>query len=291
MSLIKVDLDASEIIELAHKLPEAVQEALAKAAEFLSLEMHARITERVNAQLKSRRGIYLDNLHITQESDLTWLIVLDEPALWIEEGLEEHEMIDNLLGGQGVKTALDGSKYRAIPFHHTGLPSAITPEQQNLQNAIKKQLKRAKNELTGTRGIPYKKIERDPSGMPYTGRLHRLNVNTPIKTAHGPGQGWGAIGRPRQGPTGIPFLKGVSIHQKLLKGPDGKPLMDSEGMPQARRDILTFRTVSSKHKGTGRWVHPGLEAKNFMDEAVDWAEDEWKNKIRDQILADLIRKL
>jgi hypothetical protein len=47
---------------------------------------------------------------------------------------------------------------------------------------------------------------------------------------------------------------------------------------------MTFRTVSEDHKAQGRWFHPGLEAKNFLDQSFRWAEARWENEILPALL-------
>jgi len=130
------------------------------------------------------------------------------------------------------------------------------------------------------RKIPFGKIEKDDQGKPKQGLLHSFSItDSPIKTHQGSGQGHGPIGSVRQGPTGIPFLKGVKVYQKEVVGKSGKKSI--------QKQIMTFRIVSSKMKGTGRWFHPGVEAKHFMDEALDWAKKEFEKTMKDRISAEI----
>jgi hypothetical protein len=48
---------------------------------------------------------------------------------------------------------------------------------------------------------------------------------------------------------------------------------------------MTFRVVSSKHKGV-KWEHPGIEGTHFFEEAETWAKQQWDN----QIVPDILRK-
>lgn len=204
-----------------------------------------------------------------------WDITVAEGSSFVCQGVvihnSSHEMIDDLLKGKGVKTSKDGSRYRSIPFEHgPGKGAAsMTPAQLTLQQTIKDEMKK--------RNIPYGKIEKDAKGNPLSGMLHSFDVhNGPPKTAEGPGQGWGKIGQPRQGPTGIPFLHGVRVYQKLVE--------NAKGEKSAKRAIMTFRTVSSKMKGTGRWVHPGLQPTKIFEDTVEWAHKEWDTNIAPKIL-------
>jgi hypothetical protein len=193
--------------------------------------------------------------------------------MWIEEGMPPHEMIDNLLKSPKAKTSKDGSKYLSIPFKHNKGPTQQTAPQTSLTDTIKSSLKEMNKSRSKGNKIPYAKIETNPDGSPKLGLLHKFDiVDKPLKMSNSPGQGKGPVGAPMQGPTGIPFLKGVRIYQN--KNAQGK----------VERTIMTFRTVSSKMKGTGRWFHPGLEPVKFLDQAFDWAMKEWETKMKPAII-------
>jgi hypothetical protein len=143
---------------------------------------------------------------------------------------------------------LDGKKYRIIPFEHTKGPSQSTPKAQMIVDKLKSELKRAK--------IPYKKIEKTADGSPRVGLLHKINL-------------------PSQKPSPVASheaLHGVRIYQTLNK--NGK----------ARRSIFTFRTVSAGPASDGKWIHPGLEKKQFFEKALEWAEKEFETVILPEIL-------
>lgn len=281
--MLLIDLDMTPLIKMGQGLEGTLREAARKAGSELAPAVHAHIIEEANKKLHARRQAFIDGVNFKQEGPDTWLITLDSSARWIDDGLEPHEMIDDLLSqrkgkSKGPKTSKDGSRYRVIPFFHgpgKG-PTTSTPAEATLQATIKAELKKAPNQLTGGRGIPYAKIENGPNGQPALGLVHSLDVmHAPVKTANGPGQGWGRIGDPRQGATGIPFLQGIRIYQQQVKGPDGKS--------RVKRAIMTFRTVSSKHKGTGRWFHPGLQPVNIFEEAHAWGVRKWETEILPKI--------
>lgn len=249
---------------------------MSDAAHKLAVQAHAHIVEEVQKNLHSSREKYLKELSPPQEeSPGVWKIVLGKKALWIEEGLEEHEMIDDLLKSSKAKTSSDGSKYLSVPFEHNKGPTSQTPEAKSLTDAIKKSMK--------SQGAPWAKMETDAQGNIKTGKVRSFDILTqPIKTKEGPGMGHGPIGAVRQGMTGIPFLKGVQVSQKPGKDPKGKDIMV--------KSVSTFRTVSSKQKGSGMWVHPGFEAKHFFEKAEEWVKKEFA-KIEEEVLVDVIKKL
>jgi len=234
------------------------------------------IVEEVQKKLHSSRQKYLDNLHMEQVDQDTWTIVLDPPAMWIEEGLDEHEMIDDLLKSDKARMTKSGAKVLSVPFEHAKGAAESTPAQRDLTETVKKEMK--------SRGIPYGGLEMDEGGKPKTGLLHSFDVmSAPLKTSDGAGQGAGPVGSVRQGSTGIPFLQGVRVYQKPIKGKDGSV--------SVKKSIVTFRTVSSAQKGTGKWMYPGLEGKNFFDEAAEWAQKEFEDRIRDRIIVTVAKKL
>lgn len=268
---------------MAGGMEAQLNEAARKAGGELAPAVHAKVLELASTKLHARRQKFVDSLSFKQEGPDTWLIVLDKKARWIDDGMEPHDMIDDLLTkksgkGKGPQRAADGSTYRVIPFFHGPGKGATTttPAEATLQQTIKGELRKADNKLTGGKGIPYGKLEHGPNGQPLTGLLHSLDIeHSPRKTESGPGQGWGNIGAVRQGYTGIPFLRGIRIYQKMTKNPDGSS--------SVKRAVMTFRIVSSKMKGTGRWFHPGLKPVHIFDEAHEWGLKQWDTVILPKI--------
>ena len=274
--MIHINLDLGVLGELARDFRPSVDRAMKDAARDLATQTHAHILEEVQQKLHSTREKYVNALNIEQVDEDTWVITLKKDAMFIEEGLPPNkDMLDGLLKSQKAKTAKDGSRYVVVPFQHNKGQTQQTPAQKNLTDTVKAEMKKRK--------IPYGKLENGPDGKPKTGLLHSFDImRNPIKTAHGPGQGKGPVGSVKQGPTGIPFLQGVRVYQHAVK--------DKKGNSKIQKSIMTFRVASSKHKGQGRWVHPGLEAKRFFDEAAKWAVKEFEERIRDQILISVAQK-
>jgi len=144
---------------------------------------------------------------------------------------------------------LKGKTHRVIPFRYDKPESRNTPFTQGLIGEIKQKLK--------TEKVSISKIERNSDGSPRVGKLHEFNLGGPI-----PGKG------------NTPALQRLSIYQSQQK--------DSS---KIRRDVLTFRTVSSGPASEGKWIHPGYDAKRFMDKAMDKAVKDWEEQILPEILA------
>lgn len=270
-----VNIDCTSLIQLVDQLEPAIEAAVKKAGKDLAAMTYAHAVEEANKRLNTRRQMFIDGLSFF-ESEGVWVVNLDAKVRWIDSGLSEHNMLQDLLKSKKAKRAADGSTYLVVPFQHNKGPTQMTPAQANLLDTIKRELK--------NRSIPYGKVERNSDGTPKLGKLHSFDITkAPIKTSHGPGQGKGPIGEVKQGPTGIPLLKGVSIYQKKVK--------DKKGVESVKRSIMTFRVASSKQTGTGRWDHPGLKPVNIMDDAAKWAVEQWEKKIGPQVLAQIIASI
>jgi hypothetical protein len=266
--LFNVFIDASSLQNLASL--ETIQEVSNKAAANLALLTQAKVQELAGERLHSRLEGFRKAVHLDPEGSGVWIISLEKDQEWVNSGYPAHSMIPDLLNSPKAKTAKDGSRYLVVPFQMTaGKVGATqtTPAQQDLVQAMKQQLKQAK--------IPFAKIEKDSSGLPLLGRIHKLNLRTPAKTKEGPGQGWGNIGGPRVGATGIPFLQGSGVYQSL----------NSKG--KVERSVMTFRVASSKHEAEGRWQHPGLEPTHIFEDAYEWALRELDQNIMPAILKEI----
>lgn len=175
---------------------------------------------------------------------------------------------------------IHNSKYLVVPFEHgkgkTAEGGASGSAQNDLNSVLKSEMKR--------RGIPFGKKEMNADGSPKLGKLHSFDINkSPLKLHDGAGQGHGPVGEVRQGKTGTPFLEGVNIYQTAYKGKGGED--------RVRKDIMTFRVVTSKQQGSGVWDHPGNDAMKFMEEGLEWARKEWETKISPEILDAILSKI
>lgn len=305
MADLTVELDMSALKQLGDDFKK-LEGRISHEIQTLAMQTHSHILEEVQTKLHSRRQKYVENLGIQKLNNDLYVITLKEPALWIEDGMPAHSMVDDLLkqspnnpNSKPPKRTKKGELYRVIPFEHSKGPTSQTPAQQSLTATIKEELKKRK--------IPYGKIERDGQGRPLSGMLHKFDIeDRPVKPSdHQPGPpkpakglnitvqnqfgyGHGPAGGVMQGNTGIPFLRGIRIYQRLLFNDDGTPKMDRLGKQRAQRGIMTFRIVKESHKGV-KWNHPGSEGMKFLDEAADWAGRQWQDRILPEILRSLDR--
>lgn len=248
MSDLKFEIDVNAIAQEFGQLKKELSGDLKQAIGGLASMTHAKTLELAN-DIGSLSKTYKDNISFKQLESNIWVVELDEKALWIEEG-RKGGFMEELLNGKSSKTNSKGERYAVIPFEHSKNPTEQSSKAQELSNAIKSELKE--------RGINYRKPEYNSDGSPKLGLIKRFNVNSAkLKDEH------------KDQP-----LKGVAIYQRLDKN-TGK----------VRRDVMTFRVITEKHKEEGKWVHPGMSGKNLMDKAFEWALREWDNKILPEVLA------
>jgi len=267
--MLTVKLNLGAIILATERLKIKADVLLEHAVADLAAQTHAHVVEQASSKLHSTRQKYVDALSYEQAGRGSWTVTLDNSAMWIEEGMPRHEMIDDLLKNGAQVSKKTGARYRVIPLpikSKTQTPASG----QAIRIAAQKALRAAK--------INMRDIEKEVDGRAKVGTLHKLDeVGSPLRTGDGAGQGHGPIGHVRQGMTGTPFLKGMRVMQRQVQS----------APPVIQRTAMTFRVVSSLMKGTGRWVHPGVKAVNLMDEAKAWAEQEFEVRIKPELLAAL----
>jgi hypothetical protein len=244
---LKLSINVDELAQQLQVEVGDIEERVKTAIAGLAAQTHAKVIELVNQNLHSTKGLYIDNLDWHKIEDGVFVVVLKEPAMFIEEGLSPHSMCDDLLK-KNPKISKSGDRYKSIPFGHDKSESQVPSALRSLEQTLKTELKKRK--------IPFKKIEKNADGSPKLGKLHELNIDSDQK-----------------GPTGIPYLQGVNIYQS-----------QSKETGKVSRSIMTFRTVSDKHKALGRWFHPGLDPKHFFEQAFAWSQQVWENEILPEIL-------
>ena len=249
---IPVDLIAAQMQHVKKEL----EEDLRLAVKELSVNTRAHIAEQArngSRKLKTTAGVYIEALEGPKEdsSGNIWVISLDESANWMEDGIKPGtDMKPGLLGGKSSAT---------IPFDHGKNPTQQTETQKNIQIELKAGLAQINKErkANGQTPVNLKKIEKNPDGSPRIGRLHEFDI---------------ASSKPTAGAK-HPALKGLAIYQS-----------EDKKTGKVRRDILTFRTVSTQ-SAPDSWIHPGFEGRNFFEEAYNWALQEWESSVLPRVLA------
>jgi hypothetical protein len=242
----KIQIDAAKIAAQFKEFASQVETDLRKSMGDLASMTHAKVLEMAQAELKTSRKTYTDNLGFEEVSPGVWVVSLAEPAMWVEEGIEPDTDMKPALLKNGT-VGKNGNRYKVIPFNYSRPGSQNSSFTNQIVNDIRQRLKKE--------NVPFKKIEYNKDGSPKTGKLHEFN-----------------FGGEKPGKGNTPAMKGVSIYQSITK------------TGNVRRDILTFRTVSSGAASAEKWIHPGLKGKKYMDVAADWAIKEWENKILPEVM-------
>ncbi len=249
MSNLKIKIDTDAIAKQFGNYALEIKEDLMKGVANLAAATKAHVVDQAQQELTSATFMKFEkSVGMEDVVPGIWVVSIDEKALWIEEGLEPNFDMKPGLLKNATKTSKDGYKYRAIPFDQGKSKSSSTGYEFNLRERVRTALKKE--------NIPFKKIEKNPNGSPRIGLLHKLNLGGEI-----PGKG------------NTPVLQGVSVYQTLTK------------TGNVRRDIMTFRTVSDGPKSSGKWIHPGYDAKKFLDKAQTFAEKIWEEQMLPQILS------
>jgi len=244
MSNLKFNVDIERLSKHLDGVKKDVQEDLTKGVENLASMTHAKTLELATEELTILSKIYKDNVEFSNPAPNFWVVTLKEPAMWIEEGRKSGFM-EELLNGKSARQGKNG-KYAIIPFKHNKNPTEQSPKAYDLAKEIQYELKK--------KGVAWKKIEKNEDGSPRIGRLHSFQFNNPRAIA-------------QKDIHKNPLTKGVSVYQTKQK--DGS----------VRRDIMTFRVISEKHKNEGLWVHPGRQGNKILDKAFDWAMQTWEKDI------------
>lgn len=249
---LKFNIDGDAIANQFKDFKLEVEQDLNKAVANLAAITDAKVKEMASQELHTSRKDFMDSLGFEEVSPGVWVVSVDESGLWIEEGIEANKDMKPGLLKENFKISKDGNRYKSIPFDHGSAPSTQSPATAQVVSYLKQQLKKE--------NVPFKKIERNDNGSPKVGKLHEFNFGNPKGTMGGPGKG------------NTPQLNGLSIYQTVTKSGN------------VRRDILTFRTVSSGPGSEGKWHHSGVEPKKFLDRAMDFAMKTWEEQILPEIM-------
>ena len=265
-------MDFSDLTNINGELEGNLKKIAEQAQMELGVQSHAKGLQLAKERLHSRLTMFQEAWEMDPKDDAFYLILRAE-AVWIDEGLPADYLYPALMNSPNVKTTANGNKILVVPFEHKvgSGPTNTTSYNLELIEAVKKEFKKQK--------IPWQKIQKDDQGRPIHGLLQQIKgINTPIKTHEGPGMGQGEIGQPRQGHTGISYLKGAKLYQV------GRT--DKQGAPYTQRGAITFRTVSENHPD--KWRHPGLDATNIVESTWEWATNELEKVILPKLFKDLI---
>ncbi len=244
-------------------LKQDIQKDLKESAGNLANMTHAKVLELADSDLSSLKSMYKENVKFDDSVPNLWVVTLEEPALWIEDGRKAGFM-EELLNGKSSKSGKNG-KYAIIPFKHNKNPTDQSPKAYDLAKEIQYALKK--------KGVNWKKIETDQDGSPRLGRLHAFNLETARPIAQ------------KESHKGS-LTAGVAVYQNVydqqgqrVVNKDRARHLLSKGMGSVQKDVMTFRVISEKSRNEGAWIHPGRPGNKLFDKAFEWAMQAWEREI------------
>jgi hypothetical protein len=273
-----ISVNADEIAQKIGQTADVISDRLERATKNLSLQARDYIQSKAEEKLNEyQKTQYLEHLYWKEISPGIWVVELDPKVAYLEDGRPARSMATEywLLKPGKTKTAKDGSKYRAIPFTRSAKPNIakLSGPEKTLGQMIKAELSHRK--LGGN------KIIKDDLGNPKLGVVAKLDIPDP-------GHGFpGLHSRPRSAAdaalsglkphSGVFYLKNAVLIQREIKR--GKKT-------SIKKEVVVFRTVSSKHFLEGRWMAPEIKGLNAFPDAVDWSKKQLEN-----VIAEIDREL
>lgn len=247
---IKVTINVEPLIKTIKQLSE-LKKPINQSIERLAMAAFDQAVALVNQKLKSdrERGIYLKNLHF--EKNKTggfdkYLIILDEPALYIEDGHPDIDM---------KKTHLKGRDYVRIPFKHKEKGS-----EKNKQNDMMREIKTALKENK----IPITKPILDKKGSAILSTKENPRAAAMIKRVNSNYKG---------SVSGQSFLNNLNVYQTERTNRAGNKVID--------KTYMTFRTLSKNSKA--KWVIPGKPGINVFDDIYKFIETNYQKFLDEQL--------
>lgn len=260
----KIAANLEEIAERLKSTRYQIDFMLRSSVERLSISTHAFVVGYAQEKLHgwTREEFFGEegkNVRWTEVAEGFWVVEIDPSVAWIEEGRDPTFMGEWLLKGDKVKTAKDGSKYRIIPFTHARRNKVFNTDfVDDIKQAVK------------TSGFNMKKLDRDESGNPKIGMIGKLTFGTNVTQRSPENERFFSKGRSE------------SVGKALgLPAYSGKHYLDNAIVTQrkvgnsVKKEVVTFRVISSKHEGEGRWMYPAVPALNSIPAAYDYASKEW----------------
>lgn len=240
--------------DIEQKIKKKIEADLIKAVETLANGAAKHAEKLAKERMpKSLGNIYTNNIYVEQISDNIMEVGIRKEAYWLENGRKGGFMEEllNRKSGSEVKTDKEGNRYRVIPFEHsTGTKDmSSSSDSQDLIKELKGFLKSKGVNYSKTRGLSL-----DESGSPRIGKTHSFSIKD-------------MRGKRKNAKDLSQNLQGVSVHQSL-----------NEKTGRIERNIMTFRVISEKHKGS-KWEHPGRPGEKILEDVYRWVEDTWRKDI------------
>lgn len=259
-----LNIDVESLVSELQDFKQEIKQDLEKGVALLAASTHSHVREMAEQELSSSTFMEFNkSLSYEEIAPGVFVISIAEEALWIEDGLPAgFDMKPGLL--KNGKTGKNGSRYQVIPFDYGTTPSKTPTGVKSDISFIERELKKIPENVgkKDSDQIKLRKIEVNADGSPRIGKLHEFNFGNKNGALKGPGK------------SKTPQFSRLTIYQT-----------QNPTTGEVKRSSMTFRTVSNGPGSAGKWIHPGKDAKNFMDKALDFAEKLWESKILPEILS------
>lgn len=194
--------------------------------------------DSVNRELRSTRNDYLRAVYIDRVSNNEVIFGLRDSKenplpIMIEEGTGAWDEKEGFSQSNKAKTKIGGGWYLSIPFKHA------TPKSLGESSAFSSVMPREVYNIAKKASNPLKLKD-----LP---EEYRVKGITP---------GYEVRGVKKE------------IYQHKSAEYEGLQRRDISSGKEKRGEYMTFRRVSDK-SDPNSWIHPGFEAKKFMDRAID----------------------
>jgi hypothetical protein len=259
MPNVHFSLNTDEIAETFHLFRQEVEQELNEAARNLANQTYTFLLEMVQNELHSTRNTYLQALTPFKEiAPGVFVCTLEQSAIFIEDGLPENfDMKPGLL--KNGKVGKNGIRYRIIPFEHNGPAQDRTVNMSNMREQLQKGYK----EKFGKGASLFGKTTDGAGNLKHGRTIKDLDLGGPI-----PGRG------------NTPIGQNVNAFQRVTG-------QNKKGQRTGTLSVKTFRTVTSGPKSQGKWIHPGLQAKNFFERAKEHAMAIWESQVLPEALKNI----
>jgi len=198
--------------------------------------------------LNSTRGDYIAGIQpVRNKGTLAYIELLGRMANLVEQGMEPFDLHDTLLGDSAGfwMESKDGGRYRSIPFRHT-IPGSGRGAGLPMGEAFM-------DSSEGSRAAPHTVLANaEALGKQIYAAAKRLKPGEALEAGL------------------APLLRGhhaTDIYAGMVRSGAAK-----------NKHYMTFRTISTGPSGEGRppgkWLHPGITARNFVSDVAEFVDDQ-----------------
>ena len=246
---LSVNINFDQFKEQLQKVTK-VEQVFRDSLDLVAAQAYAEAIRLVQLKLRSNRNLYLENLSLEKsknKNDPTYIIILREKALWIEEGVPAHNL---------KKTHLKNRESVIIPFQHNkNIPSLMSEKQQLIYKEIKSALRKENINLskpiTNIKGLPVLSTAK---------RVTPAAILTDVPSQF------------KSRATGQSILNNLNVYQHQIKTPRGN---------KVQKTLMTFRTLNKSSTG---WNIPELKGVKILDEVYTWILENYTKVITEKLM-------